>query len=434
MSMAAWEHGSMGEASRDAAGARGCLLAPCLIGLIGLIGPIAPAFAAEVNPTARLKVVKTTTLWKSPDGKVGAQRARFSPDQRWLAWFTSGGTVCLADLKNANKPMTFAAPPVSTFSDLAWSRQNQLAVCVRTAQKGKVTRQVAIARPRQGDLDLVKDTLGAYRVAWRDDGRAIAFSTKTALLHRDLKTGKTVKLLDQQKGWRPKGAPAYEDLVFFQHYILARTAGDMRWNMAAPRYGTMLFLPTRGFCPDTPHKRLYLVRWRIGPVGIPRGCGVVALDHTDIISEKLIVPSDHTVGKPYWLVDIWDATYPTTLRVSADGKTLTFCGVKAGVLSKHAWREFCIWRVPSDGSKPPEVAAKCGNIFKRIDVGDTHFIGWRYKIDNAIVLGDLTRGKAWRLPKDFYVQRVNTDVLVDKLLVGAARGKDVVLIQLGEDK
>ena len=30
--------------------------------------------------------------------------------------------------------------------------------------------------------------------------------------------------------------------------------------------------------------------------------------------------------------------------------------------------------------------------------------------------------------------RANTDVLVDKLLVGAARGKDVVLVQLAEER
>ncbi|MFO7898802.1 MAG: hypothetical protein R6V58_07040, partial [Planctomycetota bacterium] len=364
------------------------------------------ASAAQIEPTARLKVVKTTTLWKSPDGKVGAQRARFSPDKRWLAWFTTDGTVCTANLQNNRRVRSFRAPADSTFSDLVWSRQSQLAVCVRTIGKDGVTRRVAVARPEQGNLDLLTGTNGAYNVAWRDDGKAIAFSTKTALFHRDFATGKTENLLDGQKGWRPKGAPAFEDLVFHGERVIARTSGTMNWRAAAPGGGASMFVPVRGFCSDAPRDRLYMVRWLPGPVGIPRGCGVSGSifpvkqpdatgrdEASDLKARDLpapVVPFDHTAAKPYWLVDIWDATYPTTLRISPDGKTLTFCGVKAGVLSKNAWREFCIWRVPSDGSKPPAAVARCGPIFKRIDVGDTHFIGWRYKIDKAVVLGDLT--------------------------------------------
>jgi hypothetical protein len=389
------------------------------------------ASAAEVNPTARLEVVQTTTLWKSPDGKIGAQRARFSPDGKWLAWFTGKGEIGLAPLRDGNKVTMLATWPNSTITDLVWSKQSMLAACLRSVKADGELRQVAVVRPGETEARLILDTSGAYNVAWRADGKAIAFSTKTALFHRDFATGRTVKLLDGQKGWRPKGAPAYADLVFYGHRTVARVSGTMTWNIATRREGSALLTFVRGVCPDASRGRLFTVPWTPGPVGIPRGCGVTRIARH---LPSSVVPSGHSTGKPYWLVDIWDATYPTTLRVSADGKTLTFCGVKCGVPSENAWREFCIWRVPADGSEPPTAVAKCGNIFKRIDVGDTHFIGWRYKIDNAIVLGDLTRGKAWRLPDDFYVQRVNTDVLVDKLLVGAARGKDVVLMQLAEEK
>jgi len=425
---------NVGQALHGSARALLCAFVFCVMGPIGLMGPIRCASAAAaVNPTARLKIVKTTTLWKSPDGKVSAQRARFSPYGRWLAWFTSNGKVFLADMRN-NKVTTLAAPPVSTFSDLVWSRRRKLALCVRTVKDGTVTRWVAVVRPKQANLELVKDTTGAYNVAWRDDDKAIAFSTKTALLHRDLRAGKTVKLLDQQKGWRPKQAPAYQDLVFVGGTVAARAAGTMKWWLVAPGKKPVALGECRGLRPDPERNRLYIVPWLAGPVKIPRGAGVVCTDPREKHPKRrVVVPFDHTTGKPYWLVDIFDAMYPTTLRLSPDGKTLTFCGVKAGVLSKNAWREFCIWRVPADGSKPPEAVARCGPIFKRIDVGDTHFIGWRYKIDPAIVLGNLKNLRAWRLPKDFYVQRRNTDVLVDELLVGAARGKDVVLIRLEEE-
>jgi len=431
MSTGAWEHRRMRDMQRTA-----LVLTVCLTCPTGLTRATA---AAQVHPTARLKVVKTTTLWKSPDGKVGARLARFSPEGRWLAWTTSDNQVFLADLKTKKTLRPWKTGPFpATFRDLVWPayepiRGRAIAAClVSTADKP--VRVIVIPMLR-GGYDLVGGAFGAYNAAWKAEGRHLAFSTKDALCQIDLATDKAVKLLDEQKGWRPKGAPAYENLVFVGDKVAARAAGTMKWWLAEPGKKAVELAELRGLCPDTKRKALYAVRWKAGPVGIPRGAGIVRIDLTKPDTKPhTVVPFDHTTGKPYWLVDIFDATYPTTLRVSPDGVTLTFCGVKAGVPSKNAWREFCIWRVPSDGSAPPKVVAECGPIFKRIDVGDTHFIGWRYKIAPAVVLGDLKNGKAWRLPKDFYVQRVNTDVLVDKLLVGAARGKDVVLMQLAEDK
>ena len=427
----------MGDMRRTTARVRCCFVVVFLIGPIGLIRPIAPApaAAAEVNPTARLKVVKTTTLWKSPDGKVSAQRARFTHDGKLLAWFTTDGKLMYTFLTDPTRVISYSVPDGGTVTHVALSPAGILPACVRIVKAGQVVRAVAMLRRSSTELYIVKGTDGAYNAASRAGSTSLAFSTKTALFHYDRETGKTVKLLDQQKGWRPKKAPAYEDLVLAGKKVAARAAGTMRWWLAEPGKKALELGELRGLCPDPKRNRLYAVPWLAGPARIPRGAGLVCIDPREKQPKRrVVVPFDHTTGRPYWLVDIFDAMYPTTLRVSPDGKTLTFCGVKAGVLSKNAWREFCIWRVPADGSAPPKAVAKCGPIFKRIDVGDTHFIGWRYKIDNAVVLGDLKSGKAWRLPKNFYVQRVNTDVLVDKLLVGAARGKEVVLIQLAEDK
>jgi hypothetical protein len=114
---------------------------------------------------------------------------------------------------------------------------------------------------------------------------------------------------------------------------------------------------------------------------------------------------------------------------------VTFCGVKAGESAVNAWREFCIWRAPTDGSALPKVLCEMGPIFKRIDAsGRDWFIGWRYALDNVCVLGHISDGRAWRMPADFQVQRVNTDLRPDLLLVGAARGKEVVVMSLEEDK
>jgi WD40 repeat protein len=405
-----------------------CLFALCLTSLTD---------AAEVNPTARLKIVKTTTLWKSPGGKVGARMARFSPDGRWLAWTTSDGHVILADLRADGKLRDWRVGPTpATFTALAWPCKGFPAVCyLATYEKKPARTALALLPPADRDTYDLFGLEGVQRLVWRPDGKYLSLSTDRALYQMRLLRNTTVKLLDQQKGWRPKGAPAYEDLIFVGERVAARAAGTMKWWLAEAEKKAVALGELRGLCPDPERKALYAVPWKAGPVGIPRGAGIVRIDLAQPGAKpRVIVPFDHSAGKPYWLVDIFDATYPTTLRISPDGKTLTFCGVKAGVPSKNAWREFCIWRVPSDGSKPPLAVAECGNIFKRIDVGDTHFIGWRYKIDYATVLGDLKNGKAWRLPKGFYVQRVNTDVLVDKLLVGAARGKDVVLIQLAEEK
>lgn len=397
--------------------------------LAGLAGP---GVAAPVNPTARLRIVETRTLWQSPEGG-GAQRARFSPDGRWLAWYVSGGQVGLAALDIPGVITAANAPNGSSITDLVWSRQSQLGVCIRTETDAGVVRQVAILHPPAPRLVLVGDTAGAYNVAWRQDGRAIAFSTKTALFHRDLEGEVTVKLLDEQAGWRPRGAPAYEDLVFVGDRVAARAAGTMHWWLIQPGTPPVALGELRGLCPDPERDRLFAVSWQAGPVHIPRGAGIVSFDLAANPPEpSIIVPFDHSDGKIYWLPDIWDATYPTTLRLSPDGRTLSFCGVKVGELSPNTWREFCIWQVPSDGSQEPVPVEQTGNIFKRFDVGETHFIGWRYRIDSAIVLGDLTRHRAWRLPDEFDVQRANTDVLTDRLLVGAARGNDVVLIQLEE--
>ena len=211
----------------------------------------------------------------------------------------------------------------------------------------------------------------------------------------------------------------------------------MRYTLVFPDKKKVDLGECRGLAPDPQRNRLYLVPWLAGPVKIPRGAGVAWIDPESKKPERKVIVPDRPAtggGKPYWLVDIWDWHYPTTLRVSKDGRTLTFAGVKAGVLSRNPWREFCIWRVPADGSKPPEAAAEAGAIFKRLDVGDTHCIGWRYALENACVFLDLPRGRAWRLPKGFYVQRANSDAVPGKLLVGGARGKDVVLFRLAEDK
>jgi hypothetical protein len=110
---------------------------------------------------------------------------------------------------------------------------------------------------------------------------------------------------------------------------------------------------------------------------------------------------------------------------------VTFAGVKAGVLAKNAWREFCIWRAPTDGSKGPVALCEAGSIPKRFDVGDSHAIGWRYALENACLLYDVAGGRAWRLPKGFYVQRANSDAVFGaEILVAGARGKDVTLFKL----
>ena len=306
MGVGAWEHGSVGRTARF-------LLAVCLT---GLTCPTGLTKAAEVNPTARLKVVKTTTLWKSPDGKIGAQQARFSPDGRRLAWFTTGGELLIADLR-ANNKITKYDYSQFKLSRLTWGSSDRCAVCTRVKDKFGLP---VVARLDFGDDDVLGGAAGAHNIAWRANGEHIAFSTKDALRQIELATDKTVKLLDQQKGWRPKGAPAYEDLVFVGDKVAARAAGTMKWWLAEPGKEAVALGELRGLCPDPKRKALYAVPWKAGPVGIPRGAGIVRRHpwHKRLMG-KVIVPFDHTSGKPYWLVDIFDATYPTTLRVSADG-------------------------------------------------------------------------------------------------------------------
>jgi len=131
-------------------------------------------------------------------------------------------------------------------------------------------------------------------------------------------------------------------------------------------------------------------------------------------------------------VDVWDWHYPTTLRVSKDGTAVTFVGVRPDVLSETPWREMCLWEVPTDGSSLPTAILKLGPPFKRIDVGDSHAIGWRPSFEKDAILVDLAGRRAWRLPDGLDLQRENTDFAAGRMLLGAARGADVVLIGLTE--
>ncbi len=427
--------------------------AACLL-LLPAAALAGEAAAPKMNPQARLKVVKSTTLWKNAGKKLGARMARFSPDGSKLAWAVNGtdagGGLFVADVATG-KVLTpwpaptgaWKAPAGGSVEFLDWGPKGDLAACVRTVKGDKVKRFIVLAPGAV--YPSVPETDGAYRLAWSADGKTLAFSTKAGLfLHKLIfgdgglapPIGKSIKLVEVPEKQRPKKGPAFEDLLFYKNAVAARRVGTMRYTMVFPGEKTVDLGECRGLAPDPKRNRLYLVPWLAGPVKIPRGAGVAWIDPESKKPERKVIVPDRPAtggGKPYWLVDIWDWHYPTTLRVSKDGKTLTFAGVKAGVLSKNPWREFCIWRVAADGAKPPEAAAEAGVIFKRLDVGDSHCIGWRYALENACVFLDLAGGRAWRLPKGFYVQRANSDAVPGKLLVGGARGKDVVLFRLTPD-
>ncbi len=211
--------------------------------------------------------------------------------------------------------------------------------------------------------------------------------------------------------------------------MTARAAGSANWILAWPDGRTLDLGDCRGVLPDPTRNRLFLVPWLTGPVHIPRGAGIVRLDLTaDPPTRHTVAP--YATDAPYWLVDIWDWEYPSAVRLAPDGETLTFVGVQAGVLSSNVWRELRLWQVPADGSRLPEPLVDMGMVFKRFDVGRHYGIGWRYYLETAIVLVDFRARQAWKLPEGFDVQRTNTDVLVERKLVAAARGNEVVLIQL----
>jgi hypothetical protein len=385
-----------------------------------------------VNPRASLKLAESKTVWSSPDGKLAAQRARFSPDGKRLAWFLSDGTVMIHDLGGASRAVW--QPPTGgkgRVEDLVWAPRGELGACVSWEAEDKSRAGgVVVWSNEKASASLLEGTAGAARLAWGADGR-LAFSTKDALYLWEPAAAKAAKLLDQVEGWRPKGAPAYEDIAFAGVAVIARAAGSMRWTLAAPGGRRADLGECRGAAPDVDRGRLYLVPWLAGPAQVPRGAGVAWTNlRKESAARQTVVPSGPDGA--YWLPDVWDWHYPSTLRVSPDGKTLSFLGVQVGVPSANPWREFCLWRVPCDGSAPPVAVAELGPIFKRIDVGRTWAIGWRYEVDNACLLVDLVGGRAWKLPESVEVQRTNTDVLVDRLLVGAARGKDMVVMRLEE--
>jgi WD40-like Beta Propeller Repeat len=430
-----------------------CAVICAICAICGLSISSAPAAEPVMNPRKTLKVVETTTLWKAPvaevgEGKkkrkralLGARQARFNPDGTQLAWSINGsvegGGLFVAHVATGKVATLWKAPPGASVERLAWSPRGDLAACVRVTDGEKVARFVVRSAGGKHEATRLPGTSGAFRLAWSDDGKTLAFSTKTTLLTYNLKALKAEKLLDVPAAKAPPRGPAFEDLMFYKNAVAARRVGTMRYTLVFADKKTVDLGECRGIAPDPARNRLYLVPWLAGPVKIPRGAGVAWIDpEAEKPTRKTIVPDRpaRDSAKPYWLIDVWDWHYPTTLRVSADGKTVTFAGVKAGVLAKNAWREFCIWRAPTNGSKPPEALASAGSMPKRLDVGDSHCVAWRYSIENASLFFDLAGGRAWRLPKGFYVQRANTDALPGQLLIGAARGRDVTLFKLEEVK
>lgn len=396
----------------------------------------APAAGAEpiMNPRQRLEIKETRILWTAGDASnnVTATQARFSPDGRHLAWRLGNGAVMIHTLADGHTRTAWSAKQHGGhIADLVWSPCNRLAAC-RRAKKETPNRNALWVMEPDGTGRVLDGIDGAERLAWRADGRALAFSTQAALFLHDFDTGRTTKLLDPSEAWRPRGSPAYENMIFVGMSVAARTAGSAAWTLAHPDGRALDLGACRGLAPDPARQRLYIVPWLAGPTKIPRGAGIVRLDLSrDPPTRETIVP--YATDAPYWLVDIWDWEYPSALRVAPDGQTLTFVGVQAGVLASNAWRECRLWQVPSDGSLPPEPKADMGLIFKRFDVGAAYGIGWRYNIESAVVLVDFESQRAWKLPNDLDVQRANTDMLIARRLIGAARGNDVVLIQLESD-
>jgi hypothetical protein len=435
--------------------------------------------APKANPAAKLKIAEKKVLWQSGADTGQSGRARFSPDGKRLAWLLYGEAKPAAepkpaadpkdpgDPKPAAEPKTPPAPAVPAkgagqilvaevetgkasavwepagagrVHDLAWSPAGDLAGCVQWGKRGEEkSGSGVVLLPAGGEkAKLLPGTEGAKALAWRADSKALAYAADDALFLYDLAAGKAVKLLDGTKGWRPKGAPAFDDLVFCGERLAAREAGSARWWLGAGGQKWQPLGEFRAVAPAPDGQRLYAVPWLVGPAKIPRGAGVAWLNPGEQEPKpQVIVPDRPADGgsKPYWLVDVWDWHYFSTLRVSADGKSLTFCGAKAGELSPNAWREFCVWQVPADGSAPPKALCELGPIFKRIDAsGRDWAIGWRYDLDRATVLVDTVRGRAWRIPEEAGAMREQSDVCLDKLLVATAAGNAVNLVRLEEVK
>jgi|GEM_PF-4539637 len=424
-------------------------------------GALASAGEVKVNPTAELKIAEKKVLWQSGEDTGQSGRARFSPDGKKLAWITYGnrkpaadpkadpkappppavpakgaGQVLVADVESGKVSCVWEPPAPGAVHELAWSPTGDLAACVRWGKAGEEENGSGLVWLPAGErrATLLPGTEGAMAVAWSGTGESLAFATDSALgRYSALPLCKPVKFLTAGKEWRPKGSPAFADLGFCGTQILARQSGTMRWFLDRCELGEF-----RAVVPSPDGKRLYVVPWLIGPAKIPRGAGVGWIDPAAEKPEVHVIVPDRPAeggGKPYWLVDVWDWHYFSTLRVSADGKTLTFCGAKAGELSANAWREFCVWQVPVDGSAPPKALCEMGPIFKRIDAsGRDWAIGWRPVLDKATVLVDLVRGRAWRIPDEVGTMREQSSVALDKLLVATARGDDVLLVRLEEMK
>ncbi|MGQ9662331.1 MAG: hypothetical protein ACUVWX_08360 [Kiritimatiellia bacterium] len=397
------------------------------------------------NPVARLALREIKTLWKAPNQNINARQARFNRGETQLAWSLSNGEVMVHDLKEGWIRTVWKPPMRGTVQNIAWGPAAHLAACVRLEGEENVERKILIWSPQNGLLT-IEGTSGAKTVTWRDDGKALGFATDDGLYHCDLEQRRIEKLAGGLTGWRPRHAPAWEDLMFVGTAVVARASGTMRWVIVRPGAPALDLGECRGVAPDLPRQRLYLIPWLAGPTKIPRGAGVAWINLGTAFSRAAsstdptvptLQPERHgvvpfTPGAPYWLVDVWDWHYPTTLRVTQDGKTITFIGVRPDVLSETPWREMCLWEVPADGSSLPIPVLKLGPPFKRIDVGDTHVIGWRPSFEKDVVLVDLVGRRAWRLPDGLGLQRDNTDFAAARLLLGAARGEDVVLIALSE--
>ncbi|MCX7591461.1 MAG: hypothetical protein N2255_07520 [Kiritimatiellae bacterium] len=403
----------------------------------------ADADQPAMNPTSRLYLVETVTVWKSPDNQTSARQARFSGDESRVAWIVSSGEIMVYDLSADRTTTVWKPVSRGEVEEITWGPTNILAACVRL-DNGEKSERCIVLWAADGNSRLLKNTSGAKTVAWREDGHALAFAADDGLYHYDLELGQTVKLADSEQGWRPERAPAHEDLQFVGKLVAARISGTMRWILAGLGSPTIQLGECRGLVPDMERKRLYLVPWLAGPTKISRGAGVAWVEMEPLVAglhspanKSVLQPERHILvpfapGGPYWLVDVWDWHYPTTLRVTADGRHVRFIGVRADVLAETPWREMCLWEVPADGSVLPVPVVKLGAPLKRLDVGNTHAIGWRPAFENDVILVDLTGRRAWRLPDGLNLQRDNTDVATGRLLIAAARGNDVVLIRLKE--
>jgi hypothetical protein len=449
-----------------AAGASRCSPAVSCSPVLLLAALLASAGAAEpaakANPKAELRIAEKKVLWQSGEDTGQSGRARFSPDGKKLAWMLYGnrklpadpkadpkappppavpakgaGQVLVADLESGKVATVWEPAAPGMVHELAWSPAGDLAACVRWGKAGEEKSGSGLVFLAAGaeQAKLIAGTEGAKVLAWRADSKALAFSTDEALFLYDVAAGKAVGagFKPAPTQWRPKGSSAFDDLGFCGDRVIARQSGTARYLLDKRELGEF-----RAVVPSPDGQRLYVVPWLVGPTKISRGAGVGWLDPAAEKPEVHVIVPDRPAeggGKPYWLVDVWDWHYFSTLRVSADGKELTFCGVKAGELAPNAWREFCVWQVPADGSAAPKALAEMGPIFKRIDAsGRDWAIGWRYDLDRATVLADTVHGRAWRIPEEAGAMREQTDVALGKLLVATARGEDVLLVRLEEAK